>query len=207
MNLRLSLSDGEMLLDRLLQDGVDIAHDCGGALACASCRVIVREGADRLAAPSDDELDMLERAGENEPAARLACQVKHAAADLEIEIPRCEAPRLGLVVPLSVSAGAAMHFAAQLAGHPRALGVRLSVRPAGCSGFRYRVDAAEVIGETDTVFESSGVRIVVDASSLPYLQGTFVHLAEKGLSRQLRFDNPNARAHCGCGESFGIQSL
>ena len=74
--LKLSLDEGEILLGRLLQDGVDIAHDCGGVLACSSCRVVVREGLERLDAASDDEIDMLDRAGVAEPGARLACQVE-----------------------------------------------------------------------------------------------------------------------------------
>lgn len=80
--------------------------------------------------------------------------------------------------------------------------MRLAVQPAGCSGLRYRVDHADSIGGDDVVFESRGVRIAVDAYSLPYLQGTTLDLVPEGLARRLRFDNPNARESCGCGESF-----
>jgi 2Fe-2S ferredoxin len=72
-SLKLSLDEGEILLGRLLQDGVDIAHDCGGVLACSSCRVVVREGIERLDTASEDELDMLDRAGVAEPGARRSC--------------------------------------------------------------------------------------------------------------------------------------
>ena len=54
----------------------------------------------------------------------------------------------------------------------------------------------------DVVFEAGPVRIAVDRLSLPYVQGTLVDLAQEGLARKLRFDNPNARQSCGCGESF-----
>jgi iron-sulfur cluster assembly protein len=81
--------------------------------------------------------------------------------------------------------------------------VRLAVRPSGCSGFGYRIDPTDSIREDDTVFESDGVSIAVDALSLPYLQGATVDLVQEGLARRLRFDNPNARQSCGCGESFG----
>jgi iron-sulfur cluster assembly protein len=47
------------------------------------------------------------------------------------------------------------------------------------------------------------VRIAVDPASLPRVQGTTVDLVQEGLARRLRFDNPNARQSCGCGESFG----
>jgi iron-sulfur cluster assembly protein len=203
-SLKLSLDEGEILLGRLLQDGVDIAHDCGGVLACSSCRVVVREGLERLDAASADEVDMLDRAGVAEPGARLACQVEGRAVGLVVEIPRYEAPALAVMRPVSVSARAAKHFAVQLAKHPGATAVRLAVEANGCSGFGYRVDPADAVRDDDQVFESEGVRIVVDAASLPYLQGTTLDVVEEGLARRLRFDNPNARQSCGCGESFGV---
>ena len=201
---KLSLGEGEILLDRLLTDGVDIAHDCGGVLACSSCRVVVREGRERLDAPSDDEIDMLDRAGVAEQGARLACQVEGVATDLVVQIPRDEAPVRAATRPISMSARAAKHFAAQLAKHPGAVAVRLAVRANGCSGFGYRVDPADVVRGDDQVFESGGVRIVVDAASLPYLQGATLDVVQEGLAQRVRFDNPNARQSCGCGESFGV---
>lgn len=203
-SLKLSLDEGEILLGRLLQDGVDIAHDCGGVLACSSCRVVVREGIERLDTASEDELDMLDRAGVAEPGARLACQVEGRAAELVIQIPRDETPARAVMRPVSISAPAAKHFAAQLAKHPSAVAVRLAVVAAGCSGFGYRVDPAEAVRDDDQVFESGGVRIVVDAASLPHLQGTTLDVVDEGLARRVRFDNPNARRSCGCGETFGV---
>ena len=203
-SLKLSLDEGEILLGRLLQDGVDIAHDCGGVLACSSCRVVVREGLERLDAASEDEIDMLDRAGVTEPGARLACQVEGRVAELVVQIPRDEAPAHAVMRPVSISARAAKHFAVQLAKHPSAIAVRLAVEANGCSGFGYRVDPAEAVRDDDKVFESEGVRIVVDAASLPYLQGTTLDVVEVGLARRVRFDNPNARQSCGCGESFGV---
>ena len=203
-SLKLSLDEGEILLGRLLQEGVDIAHDCGGVLACSSCRVVVREGLERLDAASEDEIDMLDRAGVAEPGARLACQVEGSAAELVVQVPRYEAPARAVTRPVSISARAAKHFAVQLAKHPGAMAVRLAVKANGCSGFGYRVDPAVAIRDDDKVFESEGLRIVVDAASLPYLQGTTLDVVEEGLVRRVRFDNPNARQSCGCGESFGV---
>jgi iron-sulfur cluster assembly protein len=203
-NIRLRLGEGEILLDQLLQDGVDIAHDCGGKLACASCRVVLSEGLECLEPPAEDELDMMDRAGVSMPNARLACQVKGLESEILVVIPGGEAPALAGIRPVSLSARAAEHLAGQLAKHPRAVGVRLRVDAAGCSGFGYRIEATEALGEDDAVFEHGGVRLVVDAASLPYLQGTSIELADAGLGRRLRFDNPNARQRCGCGESFGV---
>ena len=201
--LTLNLGEGEVLLERLIGDGIAIAHDCGGTLACASCRVIVVEGADALSAASEDELDMLERAGASGAGARLACQSAGSGAEVTVALPRHEAPRHGELLPLAVTAQAAAHLAAQLAKHPGALGMRLGVEPAGCSGLRYRVDPAHATRDGDVVFESSGIRIVVDAQSLPHVQGTTIDVVQEGLARRMRFDNPNVRQSCGCGESFG----
>lgn len=202
-NLKLSLRDGEILLDNLLGQGVDIAHDCGGVLACTSCRVVIREGLEHLQAPSNDELDLLDRADSMAANERLACQVR-GTGELVIELPRGEAPVHKLERPVFVSARAAKHLAAQLAKHPGAVAVRLSALPSGCSGFRYRVDPTDAVHDGDRVFDSGGVRIAVDAASLPYVQGTTLDVVDEGLSRRLRFDNPNAKQTCGCGESFGV---
>jgi len=208
--VKLRLAADENLLDRLLEQGVEVAHDCGGTLACATCRVVVLEGRESLESASEDELDMLDRASTVEPGARLACQASGGDADLVIEIPhdaasRIAAPSHGTAINLSPSA--ARHFAAQLARHQGAVAVRLAVRPAGCSGYKYRVDPAEAIGPQDVVFASNGIRVVVDPESLPHVQGTTLDVVQEGLGRRLRFDNPNAAQTCGCGESFGTFSL
>jgi iron-sulfur cluster assembly protein len=199
---RLTLGEGENLLEGLLENAAAIGHDCGGSLACASCRVIVLEGIEHLRPASEDEVDMLDRSGGSAPEARLACQAIGAGGPLVVEVPAPPAAPLAATSPICITDRAAEHFRAQLAKHP-AMAVRLAVEPAGCSGFSYRVDHAERIRDGDVVFESRGVRILVDPSSLPYVQGTTLDVVQEGLARRLRFDNPNARQSCGCGESFG----
>lgn len=200
-----TLEKGEVLLDRLLQDGVEVAHDCGGNLACVSCQVVVRDGIEHLSEASEDELDMLERAPASAPGARLACQaVSEGGGEVVLELPESTVPaRVAGSSPVSVSERAAKFLAAQLARHPGAIAIRLAVEPTGCSGFGYRIDPAASIDERDLVFDSGGLRLAVDPLSLPYLQGAKVDLVQEGLARRLRFDNPNARQSCGCGESFG----
>lgn len=203
-HFKLKLAKGERLLDRILGAGIALDHECDGALACGACRVIVRTGAQTLSAAGEDELDMLDRVAAEEPGARLACQALADGGEVEVELPATAVPaRAAGSIPLSVTERASKFLAAQLARHPGAVAVRLAVHPSGCSGFRYRVDPADSILEGDRVFESGGLRVAVDALSLPYLQGTVVDVVQEGLARRLRFDNPNARQSCGCGESFG----
>lgn len=82
--------------------------------------------------------------------------------------------------------------------------LRLGVRPAGCSGSAYVVDYADAVGPDDQVFESQGVKIVIDRKNLIFLDGTEIDYAREGLSEGFRFNNPNEKARCGCGESFTV---
>jgi len=200
-SLTVTLSEGEVLLHSLLESGAALAHDCGGKLACATCCVIVRQGAEALSAPSDDELDMLERAGVAQDGARLSCQVS-GSGEITIEVPRAQVPSHERMLPIVLAADAEQFLAVQLGKHPGCVAVRLAVVPAGCSGLRYRVDPVDTVDERDVTFQCGGVRVAVDAASLPFIQGTTVRLVQEGLTRRLRFDNPNVRQSCGCGESF-----
>jgi len=205
MDARLSLRSGERLLDALLDEGVSLAHDCGGVLACASCCVVIDEGAEALYAPSEDEIDMLDRAGVLEPGARLACQAVATGGEVMVLLPAVNKPaKVAGALPISVTERAARHLRAQLARHPGAVAVRLAVEPSGCTGFGYRVAPVEALRPDDVVFDGGGVQLAVDPLSLPYVGGTTVDLVREGLAQRLRFDNPNARQNCGCGESFGV---
>ena len=89
-----------------------------------------------------------------------------------------------------------------IAGTPGAVGLRFGVRRTGCSGWGYAMDLAREQGADDRVFEQDGVRILVDADSLPLVDGTEIDFLKQGLNEQFVFRNPNVTAECGCGESF-----
>ena len=89
-----------------------------------------------------------------------------------------------------------------LATSPGRIGLRFGVRRTGCSGWGYVVDLAEHANPDDSVFDVEGVRVIVDAASLPLVQGTKIDFVKQGLNAQFAFDNPNAEDACGCGESF-----
>ena len=80
----------------------------------------------------------------------------------------------------------------------------LGVKKTGCSGMAYVVDLAADVQEQDNVFESNGIKVVVDAKSLPYVDGTRIDFTSDGLNETFYYDNPNVKSLCGCGESFGI---
>ena len=84
------------------------------------------------------------------------------------------------------------------------IGMRIGVKKTGCSGFAYVVELTGEVNDTDEIFEDHGVKVVIDTSSLPYLDGMRIDFAEDGLNEGFRYDNPNVKSLCGCGESFGI---
>jgi iron-sulfur cluster assembly protein len=83
-------------------------------------------------------------------------------------------------------------------------GLRVAVKPTGCSGYMYVVQPAQEVNSHDQVFESQGVQIVIDDESLKYLDGTEVDFTREGLNEGFKFVNPNVKATCGCGESFSL---
>lgn len=99
---------------------------------------------------------------------------------------------------------AAEHVRHYLAKTDEGLGLRVGVKPTGCSGYQYVVEAAQAVNEQDTSFETNGVTVVIDAHSLRYLAGTELDFVKEGLNEGFRFHNPNVSETCGCGESFSI---
>lgn len=89
---------------------------------------------------------------------------------------------------------------------PGTLGLRFGVTRTGCSGWGHITDLAREQRDGDTVFEQDGVRIFVDAQSLPLVDGTRIDFGKHGLSETFTFSNPNATAECGCGESFTTEA-
>ena len=92
----------------------------------------------------------------------------------------------------------------QLTVRGQGKGLRLGVTTTGCSGFAYVVDFADEVHDSDNVFTSNGINVIVDESSFRYLDGTEVDFREDGLSSNFSFNNPNVEDECGCGESFTV---
>lgn len=100
---------------------------------------------------------------------------------------------------------AAQRVQTMIAKRGQGLGLRLGTRKSGCSGFAYVVDYADAVADDDQVFESHGVKVVVDDASLAHLDGLVVdYVRTNALNEGFEFINPNVKESCGCGESFSV---
>lgn len=105
---------------------------------------------------------------------------------------------------LNFSDSAIDHFLSSLESRGKGVGIRIGVRKAGCSGYEYFFDYIDSFEDDGVVFEKNGCKIFVDNSSLDFLKGSLVDYQKDGLNQGIKFLNPNAKAVCGCGESFTI---
>ena len=99
---------------------------------------------------------------------------------------------------------AAQHVQRYIAKRGKGIGLRLGVKTTGCSGMAYKLEFADEPQEGDLQFESNGVKVLIDPKSLAYLDGTELDFVREGLNEGLKFNNPNVKAECGCGESFTV---
>lgn len=105
---------------------------------------------------------------------------------------------------IQLTANAAKHIRASIAKRGKGIGLRLGVKTSGCSGLAYKIEYADEVSPEDEQFESDGVLVVVDKKSLPYLDGARLDYTREGLSEGFKFENPNIKNECGCGESFTV---
>jgi len=87
-------------------------------------------------------------------------------------------------------------------GDPATTLLRVFVQGGGCSGFQYKIMITEEINESDQMFQSNGIKIVVDPISIRYLQGATIDWKDDPTGGGFAINNPNAKSTCGCGQSF-----
>jgi iron-sulfur cluster assembly protein len=106
---------------------------------------------------------------------------------------------------ISLTENAARHVDKMLAQRGTGIGLRVGTKKSGCSGYSYEVNYADDINENDLVFESHGVKVIVDQSSVKILDGMQLdYVKNNALHEGFEFNNPNVKDMCGCGESFNV---
>ena len=105
---------------------------------------------------------------------------------------------------ITLTEAAADRMSSFLANRGKGIGVRLAVKTSGCSGMAYVMEFVDDLNDDDQVFEEMGVKVIIDPKSLVYLDGTEVDYGKEGLNEGFKFNNPNVKSECGCGESFTV---
>jgi iron-sulfur cluster assembly protein len=106
---------------------------------------------------------------------------------------------------ITMTESAATRVKTFLANRGKGVGMRVGVKTNGCSGMSYVLEFVDEINPSeDEVFELHGVKVIVDKKSLVYVNGTEVDFTKEGLNEGFKFNNPNEKGQCGCGESFTV---
>lgn len=106
---------------------------------------------------------------------------------------------------VTLTEAAARHVSSMLMKRGRGVGLRVGTKKSGCSGYSYELDYADDLDSGDQVFESHGVKVVVDRESIGRIDGMEIDFVRSNLLNEgFEFRNPNAKNPCGCGESFGV---
>src|SRR5215204_2620581 len=105
------------------------------------------------------------------------------------------------LLKLSEKAGAKLSSLLQRQGRPQGA-LRVAVIGGGCSGLQYKMDLVDGPANRDIMVKSSEVRVVVDPKSALFVSGSLLDFSEDLQKGGFKVTNPNAIAHCSCGESF-----
>lgn len=105
---------------------------------------------------------------------------------------------------ITVTEQAAERISGFLQNRGKGIGLRLAVTTSGCSGMAYRIEFADAKVDEEAIFEDKGVTLLVDPKSLIYVDGTEIDFVREGLNEGFKFNNPNVKDSCGCGESFTV---
>jgi iron-sulfur cluster assembly protein len=108
--------------------------------------------------------------------------------------------------PVTLTTAAIAHVKKKLKERGAGIGLRLSVKKAGCSGLEYVVDYVDAKQVNEAIFSiEENLAVYVSLEDLPFLHGTEIDYVQKGITGgELKFNNPNAKVSCGCGESFNV---
>jgi iron-sulfur cluster insertion protein len=105
---------------------------------------------------------------------------------------------------VAVTERAASRIREILAVEPGKSALRVSVNGGGCSGFQYGFELEAMRNDDDLVIERNGATVLIDSTSLVYLNGSQIDFVDDLIGQSFRISNPNATSSCGCGTSFSI---
>ncbi len=105
---------------------------------------------------------------------------------------------------ITLTAAAAERVRAFIEKRGNGVGLRLAVKTTGCSGMAYVMEYADQVEDDDVVYEDQGIKVLINPKSLVYLDGTELDYEKEGLNEGFKFNNPNVKDMCGCGESFNV---
>jgi len=105
---------------------------------------------------------------------------------------------------VSLTENAARQIKKQLEKRGSGIGLKLGVKKSGCSGYAYVLDYADQLNEGEQTFEKFGVKVIVQAADLEFVDGIELDYRREGLNEAFQFNNPNVKGTCGCGESFSV---
>ncbi len=105
---------------------------------------------------------------------------------------------------ITATPAAVEHIQKMLAHRGKGIGIRLGIKTTGCSGMAYKLEYVDTPNADDTIFQINMTNIYIDPKSMPYLDGTELDYTREGLNEGFKFNNPNVKDECGCGESFSV---
>ena len=105
---------------------------------------------------------------------------------------------------ITLTENAAKQIEKQLQSRGAGIGLKLGIKESGCSGYSYVLGYADEQTEDEQVFEQFGVKVLVKAADLDKLDGIELDYAREGINESFKFNNPNVKGECGCGESFSV---
>jgi iron-sulfur cluster assembly accessory protein len=107
--------------------------------------------------------------------------------------------------PITITEAAAERVKTLIAKSEKpVMGLRVGVKPQGCSGMSYFVEYADEANATEDVVEDKGVKIFIDPAAILFLIGSEMDYVEDKFNSGFVFNNPNEKGRCGCGESFHV---
>ncbi len=105
---------------------------------------------------------------------------------------------------ITLTESAAKQIATQLMKRGSGIGLKIGTKMSGCSGYAYVLDYADQQNEDDVVFEQHGVKLLIRPEDMEKLNGMTLDYVREGINHSFKFNNPNVKGVCGCGESFAV---